>query len=52
MSYIGNAPNFMVKNIAAQADVDVPDFMEYIFKYSIPILLPFFFLVWVLFIYK
>ncbi|MCX6180118.1 MAG: sodium:proton antiporter [Chlorobiales bacterium] len=52
ISYIGNAPNFMVKNIAAQADVDVPDFVEYIFKYSIPILLPFFILVWVLFIYK
>jgi Na+/H+ antiporter NhaD/arsenite permease-like protein len=52
MSYIGNAPNFMVKNIAAQADVDVPDFVEYIFKYSVPILLPFFILVWGLFIYK
>ena len=52
MSYIGNAPNFMVKNIAAQADVDMPDFMAYIFKYSVPILLPFFMLVWVLFIYK
>ena len=52
MSYIGNAPNFMVKNIAAQADVDVPDFVEYIFKYSVPILVPFLILVWVLFIYK
>ncbi len=52
MTYIGNAPNFMVKNIAAQADVDVPDFLEYIYKYSLPILLPFLFLVWELFIYK
>jgi Na+/H+ antiporter NhaD/arsenite permease-like protein len=52
ISYIGNAPNFMVKNIAAQADVDVPDFVEYIFKYSLPILLPFFILVWALFLYK
>jgi Na+/H+ antiporter NhaD/arsenite permease-like protein len=49
ISYIGNAPNFMVKNIAAQADVDVPDFLEYIYKYSLPILLPFFILLWVLF---
>lgn len=49
ITYIGNAPNFMVKNIAAQADVDVPDFLEYIYKYSLPILLPFFILLWVLF---
>jgi len=46
MSYIGNAPNFMVKNIAEQAGVDVPSFLGYIFKYSIPILLPIFFIVW------
>ena len=49
ITYIGNAPNFMVKNIATQADVDVPDFLEYIYKYSLPILLPFFILLWVLF---
>ncbi len=49
ITYIGNAPNFMVKNIAAQADVDVPDFLEYIYKYSLPILLPFFILLWFLF---
>jgi Na+/H+ antiporter NhaD/arsenite permease-like protein len=49
LTYIGNAPNFMVKNIAAQAEVDVPDFMEYIYKYSLPILLPIFFLLWLLF---
>lgn len=49
MTYIGNAPNFMVKNIAEQAGVDVPSFMGYIFKYSIPILLPIFFIVWLLF---
>ncbi len=46
MTYIGNAPNFMVKNIAEQAGVDVPSFLGYIFKYSIPILLPIFFVVW------
>jgi len=49
ITYIGNAPNFMVKNIAAQADVEVPDFLEYIYKYSLPILLPFFMLLWFLF---
>lgn len=49
LTYIGNAPNFMVKNIAMQADVEVPDFLEYIYKYSLPILLPIFFLLWFLF---
>lgn len=49
VTYIGNAPNFMVKNIAEQAGVDVPSFLGYVFKYSIPILLPIFFVVWLLF---
>lgn len=49
MTYIGNAPNFMVKNIAEQAGVDLPSFLGYIFKYSLPILLPIFFIVWLLF---
>lgn len=49
LTYMGNAPNFMVKNIAAQAEVDVPDFLEYIYKYSIPVLLPVFALFWFLF---
>ena len=49
MTYIGNAPNFMVKNIAAQSDAEVPDFLEYICKYSMPILLPLFALLWFLF---
>jgi Na+/H+ antiporter NhaD/arsenite permease-like protein len=49
MTYIGNAPNFMVKNIAAQAEVDVPDFLEYIYKYSVPVLVPFFAVIWLLF---
>ncbi len=49
MTYIGNAPNFMVKNIAAQAEVDMPDFLEYLFKYSLPVLLPFFIVLWLLF---
>ncbi|MCF7822638.1 MAG: sodium:proton antiporter [Candidatus Marinimicrobia bacterium] len=46
LTYIGNAPNFMVKNIAEQAGVEVPSFLGYVFKYSIPILLPIFFVVW------
>jgi len=49
LTYIGNAPNFMVRNIASQANVDVPGFLEYIYKYSLPVLIPFFVLLWWLF---
>ncbi len=49
MTYIGNAPNFMVKNIAEQADVEVPSFVEYVYKYSLPILLPVFAVIWYVF---
>jgi Na+/H+ antiporter NhaD/arsenite permease-like protein len=40
MTYIGNGPNFMVKSIAQGAGVQVPGFFGYIFRYSLPILLP------------
>jgi len=39
-SYIGNGPNFMVKAIAEKAKVKTPTFLGYLFKFSIPILLP------------
>lgn len=48
-TYIGNAPNFMVKSIAGQAKVHAPTFLGYVFKYSIPILLPVLILVWLIF---
>jgi Na+/H+ antiporter NhaD/arsenite permease-like protein len=38
-TYIGNAPNFMVKSIAEEAGVKMPSFFGYMFKYSLPILL-------------
>jgi Na+/H+ antiporter NhaD/arsenite permease-like protein len=38
LTYIGNAPNFMVKSIAEEAGVPMPSFFGYMFKYSIPIL--------------
>ncbi|MCX7830044.1 MAG: sodium:proton antiporter [Acidobacteria bacterium] len=44
-TYIGNAPNFMVKSIAEEAGVNMPTFLGYMFKWSIPILIPLFFLV-------
>jgi Na+/H+ antiporter NhaD/arsenite permease-like protein len=40
MTYIGNGPNFMVKAIAEQTGVKMPSFGKYIWKFSIPILLP------------
>jgi Na+/H+ antiporter NhaD/arsenite permease-like protein len=40
MTYIGNGPNFMVKSIAEAAGVRVPSFLGYVFRYSVPLLLP------------
>lgn len=40
MTYIGNGPNLMVKAICDQASVKTPSFFSYIFRYSMPILLP------------
>ena len=39
-SYIGNGPNFMVKAIAEKAKVSTPSFLGYIFRFSLPILVP------------
>jgi Na+/H+ antiporter NhaD/arsenite permease-like protein len=50
MTYIGNGPNFMVKSIADHQDVETPGFFEYMYKFSLPILLPIFILIWLLFI--
>ena len=48
-TYIGNGPNFMVKSIANQYGVDTPTFFGYVVKYTLPMLLPLFALVWLLF---
>lgn len=48
-TYIGNAPNFMVKSISEEAGVKMPSFFGFMFKYSIPFLIPLFFLVTVAF---
>ena len=39
-TYIGNGPNFMCKAIADHAKLSTPTFVEFIYKYSLPILLP------------
>ncbi len=41
-TYIGNAPNFMVKAIAEEAGVPMPSFLGYMLRYSVPVLVPVF----------
>lgn len=48
-TYIGNGPNFMVKSIADVSGVDCPSFFGYVIKYSLPVLIPTFALIWFLF---
>ena len=49
MTYIGNGPNFMVKSIAEQSGIKMPSFFGYIIRFSIPILLPILFVIWLVF---
>ena len=50
MTYIGNGPNLMVKSITESAGVKTPEFARYIYRYSVPILIPVFALVaWLFF---
>jgi Na+/H+ antiporter NhaD/arsenite permease-like protein len=51
MTYIGNGPNFMVKSICERAGIRMPSFFAYIVKYSLPILIPVFTIVWLIFYY-
>ncbi len=48
-TYIGNAPNFMVKSIAEEAGIPMPSFFGYILKYSLIYLVPVFVLVTLVF---
>jgi len=48
MTYIGNAPNFMVRSIASERDIRMPSFVGYM-DWSCAILLPTFVLVTVVF---
>jgi Na+/H+ antiporter NhaD/arsenite permease-like protein len=50
MTYIGNGPNFMVKSIADNQNVETPSFFEYMYKYSLPILIPLYIIIWWFFI--
>ena len=48
-SYIGNAPNFMVRSIAIESGTAMPSFFGYIFKYSLIFLIPTFVVVTLIF---
>lgn len=37
-TYVGNAPNFMVRSIAEESGISMPSFFGYMVKYSIPVL--------------
>ena len=52
LTYIGNAPNLFVRTIAEHARVPTPGFVEYIWKFALPILLPPFALVSILFFFR
>ena len=49
-TYVGNGPNFMVKSIAESSGVKCPGFFGYVLKYALPILIPLFVIVSVLFL--
>ena len=48
-SYIGNAPNFMVRSIAEESGTPMPSFFGYILKYSLIFLVPTFAIVSLIF---
>ncbi len=48
-SYIGNAPNFMVRSIAEESGCPMPSFFGYIFKFTLVFLIPTFVVVTLVF---
>jgi len=48
-TYIGNGPNFMVKSIADHAKVHTPSFLEYVWKFTLPVMLPMLLVIWFIF---
>ena len=52
LTYIGNAPNFMVRSIAEEAGTPMPSFFGYILKYSLIFLVPVFVIMQLIFFLK
>jgi len=51
-TYIGNGPNFMVKAIADHQKVHTPAFLDYIWKYTLPFMIPMLLVVWLAFFFS
>ncbi|MGB9761439.1 MAG: sodium:proton antiporter [Caldimicrobium thiodismutans] len=49
LTYIGNAPNFMVRSIVEEKGIPMPSFFGYLIKFSFPILIPMFLLLTLIF---
>jgi Na+/H+ antiporter NhaD/arsenite permease-like protein len=49
MTYIGNGPNLMVKSIADHQKIPSPSFLDYLFKWAVPVMLPLLVLLWWMF---
>jgi Na+/H+ antiporter NhaD/arsenite permease-like protein len=45
-TYMGNGPNFMVKSIAEHYKVHTPGFLGYLFRFTLPFMVPVLLLVW------
>jgi len=50
-TYIGNGPNFMVKSIAESAGIAMPSFFGYVVRYTLPVLVPVYVLIWLIFFF-
>ena len=50
MTYIGNGPNFMVRAIAEQMRVPMPSFFGFVIRYSLPYLIPVFWICTLIFL--
>lgn len=50
MTYIGNGPNMLVKSVSENFKIKMPNFFDYILKYSIIILLPVLVIIWFIYI--
>lgn len=51
ITYIGNGPNFMVKSISERTGIEMPGFFSYLVKYAIPVLIPIYVIIWLIFFY-
>lgn len=52
LTYIGNAPNLLIKSITEYERIPTPSFIGYIWKFALPILIPIFGLVSLVFFHR